>query len=105
MAIAQPVVDQGEQLPSGGHDTDVATAAGTDPVPDLPEAGVLADPLHALHRGPADQPAALLGDPPTVERGVGLVVFGGQPAQLLSCAGPGKRATSPISATNTAPST
>ncbi len=42
--------------------------------------------LDRLHRGPADQPGALLGDPAPAHLGVGLVVLGGHPgpaAQLL----------------------
>src|SRR3954470_21830665 len=35
--------------------------------------------LHGFDRGPAHDPAALLGDPSAVHGGVGLVVFRGQP--------------------------
>ena len=61
--------------------------------------------LHRLDRGPADQPGALLGDPPAVHGGVGLVVLRGQPGPGGQLLGRAKRVTSPISATNTAPST
>ena len=63
------------------------------------------DALHGLDRGPADQPAALLGDPAAVHGGVGLVVLRGQPRPRRQLRGPGKRVMSPISATNTAAST
>ena len=38
--VTQPVEDQLGQLAGGGDDADVAAAAGGDPVPDLPDAGV-----------------------------------------------------------------
>ena len=54
-----------------------------------PRSGVAGHALHGLDRGPAHQPAALLGDPAAVHGGVGLVVFRGQPGpggQLLRAA-------------------
>ncbi len=51
---------------------------------------MLADPLYALHRGPADQPAALLGDPPTVDLGVGLVVLRRQSRPAAQLRGTGE---------------
>jgi hypothetical protein len=103
VVIAQ-AVEQGDQLAGGGDDADVASAAGRDAVADLPQAGVRRDALHSLDRGPADQAGALLGDPATVHGRVGLAVGGVNPAQLASSAGRWKRPMSPISATNTAPS-
>ena len=41
--------------------------------------GPLLSPLDCFYRGPADQPAALLGDPAPVHGGVGLVVLRRQP--------------------------
>lgn len=73
-----------------------------DPVAVPPEAGVRGDPLHGLDRGPVHQPAALLGDPATTAGGVGLVMPGRQPGPAGQLLRPGKRVTSPISATNTA---
>jgi hypothetical protein len=58
----------------------------SDPVPQRADPGGLGQDLHRLHRGPADQPGALLGDPAAVHVGVGLVVARGQPGpagQLL----------------------
>lgn len=76
MPVTQPVEDQGDQFAGCGDDTDVAPAAGADLITELPEPMVLADALDGLYRGPAHQPRALLGDPPPVNFGVGLVVFG-----------------------------
>src|SRR4029453_4732332 len=76
------------QLAGGGHDADVASAAGTDLVAELAQGGVRADPLDGLDRGPADQPAALFGDPSAVHGGFGLVVFGGQPGPAGQVRGP-----------------
>jgi hypothetical protein len=103
MPVTQPVENQGEQLAGGGDHTDVAPAAACDLIAQLTQPVMLADALDSFHSGPADQGAALLGDPSAVNFGVGLVVLGVSPAQLLNWLGPGKRCTSPISATNTAP--
>ena len=54
--VAQPVEDQSEQFPGGGHDADVAATAGGDPVPVLPKPGMAGDALDSLDRGPAHQP-------------------------------------------------
>jgi hypothetical protein len=52
-----------------------------------PRRGVGVGALDGFDRGPAHQPAALFGDPPAVHRGIGLVVFRGQPgpAGQLRC--------------------
>jgi hypothetical protein len=44
-------------------------------VADLADLGVFTDSLDGLDGGPADQCAALFGDPPAVDLGVGLMVF------------------------------
>jgi len=61
VVVAQAVEHQDDQLAGGGHHTDVAATTGGDPVAVLPEAGVRGHALHGLDRGPAHQPAALLG--------------------------------------------
>jgi hypothetical protein len=60
VVIAQAVEHQAEQFAGGGDDADVAAAPCSDPVAELPEAGVRRDALHGLDRGPADQPGTLL---------------------------------------------
>jgi hypothetical protein len=105
VVVTQPVEDQGEQFPGGGHDADVAATAGGDPIPVLPQAGMGADALHGLDRRPAHQPRTLFRDPAAVHGGVGFVVFRVSPAHEASCSGRWKRVMSPISATNTAAST
>ena len=73
MPVAQSVEDEGEQFAGGGDHTDIASAAGSDLVADLPEPGAFTDSLDGLDGGPADQFAALLGNPPAVDLGVGLM--------------------------------
>jgi len=77
--IAQRVEDVLELLPGRGHGTDVAAAPGGDPVPHPTHLGVSGQHLDRLHRRPADQTRALLGDPAAVHVGVGFVVLGRQP--------------------------
>ena len=77
--VAHPGEDQFDELSGGGDLADVGSAALSDLVADLPEPGVLAEALDSLDGGPADQCAALFGDPPAVNLGIGLVVFGSQP--------------------------
>ena len=55
MVIAQAVEHQFGKFAGGGHDSDVAAAAGANLVADLAEAGVCGDALHGLDRGPAHQ--------------------------------------------------
>jgi hypothetical protein len=54
---------------------------------------------------PAHPPRALFGDGTPAHGGVRLAVTRGQPGPAGEAVGPAKRCTSPISATNTAPST
>ncbi len=103
MPVTQPVVDQGEQFAGGGDHSDVAPAAAPDLITDLPQSVMLADALDGFHCGPSEEGVALLGDPPAVNLGIGLVVCGSQPGPAAYWPGLGKRCTSPISATNTAP--
>jgi hypothetical protein len=79
MPVPQPVENQGEQLAGGGDHTNVAPAAACDLIAQLTQPVMGTDALDSFHRGPADQGAAHLGDPPAVNFGVGLVVFGSQP--------------------------
>jgi hypothetical protein len=55
-----PEEDQLGQLAGGGDDTDVAAAAGTDLVADVPQAGVRGHAVSGLDRGPPHQAAPLL---------------------------------------------
>jgi hypothetical protein len=77
--VAEGVVDQLDQLARSCHGADVAAAAGRDPIAVGSEPGVGAEALHGLDRGPADQPAALFGDPATAHGRVGLVMLWRQP--------------------------
>jgi hypothetical protein len=54
------------------------------------QAGVGADPLYRLHRCPAGQPGALLGDAATMEVGVGLVMAGRHPDPAGQLGGTGE---------------
>ena len=58
--VAEPVVDQREQLTAGGDLGDVDTAVRTDAGPGGADRAAV-DALHGLDRGPADQPVALPG--------------------------------------------
>ena len=78
--VAQPVKDQFDELPGGGDLTDVIPAALSDLVADSAQATVLVGTLDGFDRGPAHQPATLLSDPPTVHRGIRLMVFRSQPS-------------------------
>lgn len=78
MLVAQPVVDEGEQLGGRGDLADVLAAAGLDACTidgKLRGGGLVLD---GLDRRPSDQFAALLGDVPTMDDGVRLVVTRGQ---------------------------
>ena len=77
--VAQRVVDELDLGSRGGHDADVAPAAGRHPVADATDPGVAGQDLHRLDRGPTDQSRTLFGDPAAVHVGVGLTVLGGQP--------------------------
>jgi hypothetical protein len=106
LSVAKPVEGQFDQFPAGGDLADVGSAPRADLVTDLPEPGVATDALNSLHRSPAHQPAALLGNliGPRCTVVSDSWCFGANPAQLLaSCAARRKRVTSPISATNTRP--
>ena len=86
VVITQAVEHQCDQVAGGGDHADVAAPPRADPIAALPEAGVRGHALHGLDRGPAHQPGTLLGDPATMDGGVGLMVFRGQPGprrQLL----------------------
>jgi hypothetical protein len=93
VVIAQAVEHQTGQFAGGGDDADVATPPRSDPVADLPEAGVRGDALHGLDRGPPDQPGALLicGNPG--RQLAGCPVISGSSRRWLTapgwCRGPG----------------
>ena len=104
VVITQPVEDQFELSSGRSHRTDIAvTAAMSHPFADRADAAGVGQDLHRFDGRPAHQARALLGDPATVvsdSRWAGV-----SPAHQVNWAGPAKRATSPISATNTAAST
>src|SRR5437879_9267160 len=86
LAVAQPVVDEGEEPTRRGDTGDVLPAAFRDAVV------ILLDLLGAPHAGdgldrsPPDQDGALLGDPASADLQVRLPMLGGHPgprAQLL----------------------
>jgi hypothetical protein len=85
--VAQPVEDEFDEFPGGGDLTDVPPAALSDLVADSAQATVFVGALDGFDRGPAHQPRSLLGDPPAVHRGIGLMVLRGQPgpAGQLRC--------------------
>jgi hypothetical protein len=91
MAIAQAVVDQGEQFAGDGDDGDVAAAAGGDlgAGGDQPAGGGW-DFLGGLDCGPADQGGTLFGDRAAVHGGVGLAVARGQPGPGAEVSGAGE---------------
>src|SRR5581483_8716204 len=76
-SVAQPVINQFDELAGRGDFADVVAAAAPDPVTNSAQATVLIGALDGFDRGPAHQPAPLLGDGSAVHGGVGLVVFGG----------------------------
>jgi hypothetical protein len=59
LAVAQPVVDEREQLAGGGDAADAATAAGTDAGFDRSDLRVTDSARDCLDGGPAQQPGAL----------------------------------------------
>jgi hypothetical protein len=79
LAVAQPVVDQRQQLSGGGDTADVAAPAGADTCFDRGDLGVAYRPGDCFHGRPAQQPGALFGDPAAVGVAVGLAVAWGQP--------------------------
>jgi hypothetical protein len=84
--VTQPVEDQFDQFPGGSDLADAGSAALSDLVTEAPQAGVAADALNGLHRGPAHQLAALFSDPAPMDRGVRLVMSGGPGLERI---GPG----------------
>src|SRR2546430_12432107 len=69
--VAQPPVDQREQLTGGGDLGDVGPAPLGDAGPGRSDRPAV-HALHRLDRGPPHQVVALLGDPTTVDLGVRL---------------------------------
>src|ERR1700736_222154 len=78
VSVAQPVVDQREQLAGRGDLGDVAAAAGFDPFAIKGDLGDVGLTLDGLHGRPPHKFAALLGDVPATNDGVGFAVCGGQ---------------------------
>jgi len=78
MAVAQGVEHE-LQLAPGSRDTaNVPTTTLGHSLSQHPDGAGCRDPLDRLDRRPADKPRALLGDPPTVDMGIGLVMLGRQ---------------------------
>src|SRR5437879_1992194 len=90
LAVAQPVVDEGEELTSRGDPGDVLPPAFRDAVV------VLLDLLRAPHmrdgldRCPPDEDRALLGDPAPADLQVRLPMLGGHPSPRAQLTGPGE---------------
>ena len=83
MLVAQRVVDELQLAAGGRHDGDVVAAFGGDRLAERAQDGVPGQALNGFDHGPADQGAALLGDPAAVHRGIGLLVFGSQPEPVI----------------------
>ena len=79
LAVAQPVVDECQQVAGGGDAADVATPPGTDVCFDRGDLGVTDGAGDGFDRRPAQQPRALFGDPAAGDVAVGLAVAWGQP--------------------------
>ncbi len=103
--ITQAVEHPHDQLTGSGDDVDGDAASSlSDPIVCLPELGAAG---HALHRSTAAHPTSV--EPCVVTRPrctlvSGLVMVGVSPAYEASCPARAKQVMSPISATNTAPS-
>jgi hypothetical protein len=77
-AVAQAVVDEGEDSAGGGDPADVAAATLGDPPVvglNLAAAVILG---HRLDGRPPHMPGTLFADPEPVDLGVGLPMLGGQ---------------------------
>ena len=79
LAVAQPVVDERQQLAGGGDAADVATPSGTDASFDRGDLRVADRTGDRFDGSPAQQPGALLGDPAAGDVAVGLAVARSQP--------------------------
>ena len=90
LAVAQPVVDQREQLACRGNFGDVLAAASFDTLFVGRDLGRRRVALHRLDGRPADRFGALFGDVPAVHDGVGLAVARGQPGPRAQVRGVGE---------------
>src|SRR5712675_2438440 len=90
VSVAQPVVDEGEQLAGRGDLGDVAAAAGLDPLAIKGDLGGVGLALDGLHGRPPHEFAALLGDVPAAHDSVGFAVCGGQPGPRAQVGGVGE---------------
>ena len=105
LAVAQAVVDEREEMTRRGDAPDVAAPPGADPGFHRGDLRVAHGTRDGLDGGPAQQPAALLGDVPAMAVAVGLAQPGCQPGPRAQPSRVVERLTSPISATNTAAKT
>src|SRR5258705_2193266 len=90
VSVAQPVVDEGEQLAGRGDLGDVAAAAGLDPLAIKGDFCGVRLALDGLDSRPPHEFAALLGDVPAANDGVGFAVCGGQTGPRAQVCRPGK---------------
>ena len=79
VSVAQPVVDEGEQLAGRGDLGDVAAAAGLDPLAIKGDLGGVRLALDGLDSRPPHEFAALFGDVSAVHDSVRFAVARGQP--------------------------
>ena len=99
LAVAQPVVAEGEDLAGDGDLGDLAAAAFGDPLvlgAERPAAG--GSVLRGLSQRPAQDRGALVGDVSQPGLAIGAAHGGVSPAQAHRCRAVGKRLTSPTSA-------
>ena len=105
LTVAQPVVDERQQVAGGGDAADVATPPATDACFDRSDLRVTHRPRDCFHRRPTQQPRALLGDPAALDVLSDSRWRGVSPAHEHNRSALANRVTSPISATNTAANT
>jgi hypothetical protein len=79
LAVAQPVVDERQQMAGRRDAADVAAAAGTDAGFDRGDLRVAHRPAGCFDRRPTQQPGALFADSAAGDVAVGLAVARGQP--------------------------
>ena len=99
MAVAEPVLAEGEDVAGDGDLGDVAPAALGDPLEHRPQRPAASgNLLGGLGQRPAQRGGALVGDVPQACLPSELRTLGVRPAQAHRCRAVGKRVTSPTSA-------
>src|SRR5829696_3672757 len=86
-AVAQPVVDEREEMARRRDTADVATPAGADTRLHRGDLRVAHRAGDGFHGGPAQQAGSLLGDVAALDVGVGLAVARGEPGPRAQMAG------------------